>query len=340
MRESSDSTAATVDRIRRLKQTDETWAVLTRRMRLWVDAKDGSSHRPYGVLVTTADGAKFLAMKLFDEPLTPADVMGQVYKAMLAPKLFSGGKRRPAVIVCDNEELVVVLTPEIAQVGVRCVYRPALPAPERLRLTIETQMLRRPPVPGLLSLPGVTEPLVRRLFALAAEYYRRAPWQFLTDAHPIELRFPADAEPRYAVVMGSGGEVYGLAVYDTAESLDLMYSSLSRKQVMRQTSWLALIFEVARASSFDDLDDLERHGWEVAAPQAYPVFGRTTPKQEIWVPEPADLFWMEGALSGLLKYLPRAGRRARLYPVERTVTVTTLAGPGEVALRVPARPWT
>jgi hypothetical protein len=156
----------------------------------------------------------------------------------------------------------------------------------------------------------------------------------------MEIRYPPDNKPRYAVVMGSGGEVFGLAVYDTLDDLRLMYrADLSPQQTAEMTTWSVLFFEEAMAMSFDDLDAMAKYDWPVAAENAYPIFGRTTRKQEIVLPTKADVFWMEGALAAILAYLPqhkRRGYRRVSHPTETTLSVTTISGEAQVYLRLPA----
>ena len=92
---------------------------------------------------------------------------------------------------------------------------------------------------------------------------------------------------------------------------------------------------------FDDLDAMEAYGWEVAGEKAYPVFGRTTRAGEIVAPTPGDVFWMEGALAAILRYLEEhhpVGRGV-LRPDEVTLSVSTLGAAAEVYLRLPALNW-
>jgi hypothetical protein len=73
-----------------------------------------------------------------------------------------------------------------------------------------------------------------------------APWRWLTDHHPLAIRYRPEDAPRYAVVMGSGGEVLGLAVYDTLADLQRIYQSpLSPKQLTQIVTWFVLFFEEA-----------------------------------------------------------------------------------------------
>ena len=159
------------------------------------------------------------------------------------------------------------------------------------------------------------------------------PWRWLTDQHPLVIGYrPADP-PRYAVVIGSGGAVFGLAVYDTWADLQRLYQSpLSPKQLAQLVTWCVLFFEEATAMSFEDLDAMAQYDWPVAAPQAYPVFGRTTPTQEIVLPTTADLLWMEGALAGLVAYVATLSeqRHGGVPPADVTFVVPLVGGEAPV----------
>jgi hypothetical protein len=233
---------------------------------------------------------------------------------------------------------VAALSPWLADVGVRCEYRDRLPAIESVLYSFERRADKREPIPGLLKIPGVTPPLVGHLYELAADYYRLAPWRWLNDQHPIEIRYPPDSRPRYAVVMGSGGEIFGLAVYDSLNDLKLIYTGRSPSELMKLHSVFVLFFDEEIAMTFDDLDAMERYNWPVASKRAYPVFGRSTRKSEITTPKKADVFWAEGALAALLAYVRQHEPMISgvLQPVELTLPVMTISGEAQVYLRLPA----
>src|SRR4029453_14633262 len=143
--------------------------------------------------------------------------------------------------------------------------------------------------------------------------------------------------PRYAMVMGNAGEVFGLSVYDTLDDLRLVFSpALSHQEVARMSTWCFLFFEEAPAVSFEDLDAITAHDWPIAAPHAYPVFGRTTADQEIALPTKADLLWMEGALGALLAYLAaqREVYQGKVQPADLMVSVPRVDSEAHVHLRL------
>jgi hypothetical protein len=252
--------------------------------------------------------------------------------------LGAGRARRPKLIYLDDIDLVAALAPRLVGLDVRCEYRQSLPALKDALYSMETRLNRREPTPGLLKLPSVTPPLVGHLWELAADFFRAAPWRWLNDSHPMEIRYPPEDKPRYAVVMGSGGEVFGLAVYDALDDLSIMYRrDISPRQAARMATWSVLFFEEATAMNFDDLDAMAKYGWPVAAENAYPVFGRTTGAGEIVAPTRQDVFWMEGALAGVLAYLRKHGQvhQDLLQPVEVTLYVATIGGEVPIYFRVP-----
>jgi hypothetical protein len=131
------------------------------------------------------------------------------------------------------------------------------------------------PVPGLKSVPGVTEPLLHDFFAAAADYYHQAPWRWMENWEPIEVRYPAKSSPRYVLVLGSGGEYSGLSVYESLDDLRVALSHHDPDQTHDLIPWVSVVFEEATIMAFEDLDALEKHGWAVGGEKAYPWVFKT-----------------------------------------------------------------
>ena len=104
----------------------------------------------------------------------------------------------------------------------------------------------------------------------------------------------------------------------------------------KMCTWFVLFFEAAPAVSFDDLDAMAVNDWPVAAPHAYPVFGRTTPEQALALPATSDLLWMEGALGALLAYMDEHVEmyQGEVQPADLTVSVLRGGGEAHVHLRL------
>jgi len=154
---------------------------------------------------------------MVDTRPTTEHVFEALIKAMTRPTLGAGRRGCPARLLLDDAELVEALAPRLAELEIRCEYRHTLPLMNNALLEMEAYLNKREPIPGLLKIPGVTPHLVDGLYKAAVFYYRQAPWRWISDAFPIEVRYPPQGEPRYAAVMGYNGETYGLSVYNSTE---------------------------------------------------------------------------------------------------------------------------
>lgn len=323
-------------RVRHLRQTDEAWECSVQRMRSWITPRDQAPYRPYIVMVVSLTGA-VVGSNVVEGAPTPDQVMDGLVKAMLRPTLGSGRKRRPAAIYVDDEAVVKVLTPSLAEIGVSCEYRRTLPKMAEALVSMEQFMTKREPIPGLLKSPGVTPFLVNGLFEAAASFHREAPWRWIDDSRPIEVRYPPDRKPRYAVVMGHGGETYGLAVYDSPDELRTLYAGTPPEELMGRQEWMSLLFVEEIEMPFDDLDDMEKYGWPVAGALAYPFPVRVTRAEQFIRPSKSELLWFEAALLAIPTFV-RDYMQAKdtfVHPAEATLTVTMADGKDTIHLRYP-----
>jgi len=322
--------------IQRLKQRDEYWAGTTRLARMWITPDDEWPYRPYLTLLLSQQG-KILSSNVLAQPPAADALFESLLRAMRRPALGSGRARRPTLIYLDNAEHVAALSPLLEALKIQCVHRPTLAMADEVVAAMETQWGQYELPPGLVSIPSVTRSMVGHLHELAAQFYRATPWTWFHDHHPFAIQVAPEEAPRYAIVMGNAGEVFGLSVYDTLDDLRLVFSpALSHEEVARMSTWFVLFFEEAPAVSFDDLDAITEHDWPVAAPQAYPVFGRSTADQGLALPAKADLLWIEGALAGLLTYLDQQMVLRRGVPqlADVTMSVTRVDGEAQVRLQL------
>lgn len=318
-----------------LRQTHETWSGICCLAPFWIVPDYIAPYRPF-IFCLVDEGSKVLRTNTFDQDPSTNEIFAEILHGICRPILGSGRARRPEVLFFDNSDLADALTPLLSDLDIRCELRHSLPVIKKLLYSMEKQINRREPIPGLLTIPSITKPFMSHLYELAADFYTATPWNCLNDRNPIEIRVTPAKEPRYAVVMGSGGEVFGLAVYDYLDDLLALYnSSLSNQQLTKKFSTLVLFFEEARAMGFEDLDAMEANGWSVIDEQGYPIFGRSTPLMEIQNPSKADLFWMEGALAGILKYLSKHTPVESFdwIPPDETVSVKLIGGEAQTKLR-------
>ncbi|CAK0750645.1 conserved hypothetical protein [Gammaproteobacteria bacterium] len=321
----------------RLSQTNETWEFSTFLARGWITPRREAAYRPY-LSMTVSSSGKLILSEFQKQPPSPETDTELLLRAMKRPALGAGRARRPQIVCLDNENHVSALTPILAELNIRCQHRVSLPLLNKSRQFIETGLRKGGEAfPGLLTIPGVTPPMVEHLYQLAADYHRASPWAWLTDLNPLVISYPPQAKPRYGFVMGSAGASFGLAVYDTVEDVQLVFRrEISNRELVKLSSWIMLLFESPISMSFDDLDAITQYGWPVVNEKAYPLLGRTIPANGLNLPNKADLFWMEGALSGILNYLPRYQTQGRISDSKGLIVpVTTINGAAQLRLQMP-----
>ncbi|MBN1428558.1 MAG: hypothetical protein JXB07_09235 [Anaerolineae bacterium] len=323
-----------LDKLRRLKQTDEIWEGSFKIARTWITKKKQPPHRPF-IALFVDDTGRVLVSQMFEEYPTTDMIWELLCKAMRRPMFGAGRSRRPAKVCLAHKEYVEALTSKLESIDVRCEFRQTLPALTEAFAAMESWLNRgQELLPGLLSIHGMTPPLIGHLYTAAAEFYQAAPWLVLNDNHPIEIRYPPDAPARFAVVMGSGREVYGISIQDSENDLQHMYDNVEERDLTQEMSWMALFFERAIAMSFDDLDDLARYGWPVQGENAYPIFGRTRPGNQIGLPTRQDLLWLAGALPACVTYFKQYMKKSP-HPKELELTVSVLGNKEKVYLGFP-----
>jgi hypothetical protein len=228
----------------------------------------------------------------------------------------------------------------LREIDVRCEYRRALPELEEALQSFEQFMSREGgegAILGLLKSPGVTPFLVKGLFEAAASFYRAAPWQWVNDSRPIEVCYPPGRHPRLAVVMGHGGETYGLAIYNSPDDLQKVYSGKPPEEFFGEMEWTSLLFCEGMEIPFDDLDDMEKYGWPVAGDLAYPFPVRLSRSGHPFRPGKSELLWLEAALLAVPAFVHDHMQAAEgfCHPAEATLTVAMADGKDNVHLRYP-----
>ncbi|MGD8245500.1 MAG: hypothetical protein PVI63_09940 [Anaerolineae bacterium] len=319
-----------------LRQRDEIWECTARKGRVWITPPDCAPYRPYVVLTVSRED-RILGLEVVEDDPTPPEVINALAKAMRYPAPGSGGKRRPTVIHLDDALLTEALAPELGKVGIACKFRHSLRVAERALQEMWGYIGEERTIPGLLEVPGVTPFMVNGLFEAAASFYHAAPWRTVSDSDPIEIRYPVDSQPRYAAVMGHGGQTYGLAIYSSRDVLRETYAGTPPDQVIEKGNWTSLLYDEAVETPIDDLDAIEAHGWPVADKYAYPLPLQMGPAGRLTRPGKSDLLRMEAALLAIPRFVRDHVKAAagRLRAAEETLTITMADGEDRIHLRYP-----
>ncbi|HEX9923330.1 MAG TPA: hypothetical protein VGD99_11775 [Anaerolineae bacterium] len=324
----------------KLPQLPETWHVAIHQLRIWVTPPDEAPSRPFIVMVLNLTLGLFQKAQLVSDQPQPDEIRSILQEAMQSPDDEAQKPHRPEVIQIEEATLATALTPDMADIEITVEHEPRPEGVGDIIEDMENHMRGGPPLPGLLSVKGVTPDLVGGLFAAAAEFYRAAPWIHLSDQDSLSLRVASEPQPRFAVVMGNAGVEYGLTMYrQWADYARLFSFADDPLELLPPDGGHSCFFDEISRMPFDDLAAIQRYSWDVAGEQAYPIPIVYTRAGGAERPGRADLIWYEAALRAVpifvRDHLP-SDRPDADRPLKVTLSVPTHAGQVEVELTYPA----
>lgn len=321
------------EKLLKIKQDDVTWQCTLRRAPMWITPKNEPAYRPFILLILDQDRQQILKTEIQNERPAPQWVLEQLLKTMQGASLFTLLKKhRPKRISIDDPALAAHCAPELSGLGITCNLRASLPETEEALLEMDAHANQRDPRPGLLSIKGVTAPLLAELYAAAAGFHKAAPWEKLENWMPIEIRYPADGPARYALILGSGREFYGLSLYASPEDLAVMLEQAPRTQPI---TWLSVVFEDMTLMPFSDLDAIEQYGWPVVGPSAHPLVFKPTDEDFSDLPTAADVSLLAAALRAIPIFL-REQLVSPLLSAQASLTLPGVYGNQQIKLDFPA----
>ncbi|MBI5303029.1 MAG: hypothetical protein HY868_12905 [Chloroflexi bacterium] len=334
---------STAGGLARLPRLDETWLIATAQLRTWVAPPDEKPYRPYIIITFNADDGAMRGTELVPGSPTPRQVWDALSNAARHPTPNSGKPGAPQRLVVSDSALAEKLLAFFADAKLEIDLIEA-PMPDEVRDIIrelETHMRQGTPEnPALVAVPNVSPELIASFYAAAAEFYRAAPWVQLSNYHALALRHPYENEFRYAIVMGQGGVEYGLAMYPTWDNVRRTFTEDDNPLDAIPAEGLhSCFFDDATKMPFDDLDAIEKFGWAIAAPNAYPIVVVVEKARTVRRPTRAELLWYEVALRAipmLVRDHLKPNGRGDFEPIEMTLYVPTHAGTLQVAVKYPA----
>jgi tetratricopeptide (TPR) repeat protein len=324
-----------------LPQQSETWYVAVRHLRIWITPPDEDPSRPFAVLILNLDTGILQKLEATPDYPAPEPMLKMLFQSMKEPPEGTGQKpHRPTEVLFEDPALVAALSPELEKIGVNVGQHLLPEVVDELVHDLELSLRGKPENPGLLSVKGVTPELVGGMFAAAAEFYRAAPWMHLSDQQTLAVQVLPEREPRFVQVMGGGGVTYGLAMYRRWEDVERVFGFADHPlELLPPEGGHSFFFDDISKVPFDDLEAIERYGWEVADKRAYPIPAIITPKEEARRPSRADLIWYEATLRAIpivLRDHLQPDERGDYLPVETTFSVPTHAGEASVHIKYPA----
>jgi hypothetical protein len=282
-----------------LPQTDDVWQVAFYHSTLWVSNPQAGTYRPWAVLILNKNNARLVANMTVDGEPTPELLLDYVIRAMARTK---GGGRPRGIEIADADGFDV-LQSKLDGFGVTCRMRDELPELDRLC----RELAARPDERAKCALADgrhVTPELMEAFYHAADRYFRQRPWQRVLGEIPIRIECPELQTTRYAVVLGRTGVQLGCCFYDTFRD----YENTMLGGGPDRLRALAVCYDEAMIMAGVDLWYIERKGWPIASPEAYPAAWRTEPGGNGRPPTADELTFMTAALEVLPLFLASPGK--------------------------------
>lgn len=266
--ESFDPAAVAADLAGLPQEPGEIWEADLRRAPAWVTG-EGEPYRPWIALVASRTRDRVLVPDVITTRPGDGYLMRLVLRA-----IREAGIRPEAVEVLDADEARTLAT-ALEPAGVPVVVAAdGLPVIEQMAESLATAIAGPDTLRPLATVPGMTDALQRGLYAAAADFYLARPWRKLPSDTPLDIHGP-DGRLVHAVVMGQSGVQQGLAIYEDRKTLAAALRG-DEKAAARSTS-LAVMFGEAFEISARDHDAIERKGFDLAGPEAWPLVIRVDP---------------------------------------------------------------
>jgi tetratricopeptide (TPR) repeat protein len=325
----------------KLPQRLETWYVAVKKLQVWITPEDESPYQPYGALILNMDQQFIQGFNVYPASPAPQELLEALFEAMTSrPTGSTQRPHRPKKVQFQSGDLAESIISALEEIGIQVAFEPMPEIAAEIFADMEEHLGGRPPLPGLLSGRGVTPELVGDFFDAAAQFYRAAPWVHLTNRQPLAIRVGKEKRQRVVVVMGNAGVEYGLSVYEKWRDLEALFGLFDDvMEVIPSGGAQALSFEEIPEVPFEDLDAVDRYGWEVASQDSYPVPLIFTPDREVKRPNRKMLLWYEAALRAITAFVPEHLKPADdgdYQPVEAVINVTTHEGQKKVEIEYPA----
>ncbi|MBE0410225.1 MAG: hypothetical protein IBX69_10890 [Anaerolineales bacterium] len=333
---------STINSMLKLPRSNDTWFLGSRQLRLFIAPEDRDPYKPYLLLLFNLDQGLIRNFELADQTPTKEQYEKFIAASMRKKQADSGiHPQRPACIHFENNKVMKELRSSLNGFEVQVKYRPQTELLSDIVKNLEQHFHEdEPDFPGLLSNPGVTPKMIAAMFDAAAQFYRAAPWISLTNNDVLAVRVHPQIEPWYITVMGHGGVEYGLALYKTWENVRLAHLPHDRPDDwVPPTGAQSFLFNPATFIPYDDLDAIQKYGWEVVDYQTIPTPLIFIPPDRVERPNGDEILWYEAVLRAIPifeKEHLKTDKRGNRIPSEAEIAVQIFNGTTTVEIKIPA----
>lgn len=296
-RKSLGPTEAALKELALLPQEPVVWQADFRIAADWVEDSRGKRVRMSTAFVLNLDDQLLIALGTYPDEPSSEQLFDLLAKAMRAPE--AGEPHRPAKVEVAPKEAWSLLRPSLERLGVGLRTVEALEPLSSIMAAAEEEILG-PPQPSLLEVPGMTEERLGAFYAAAARFHRAAPWRHVSQEGAIRFDIPALGKPWFGVVMGQGGQEFGLALYSKLDSIRDVWDRPDDPEAGFQAGdVMSLLFGGPGNLSAREVDAAAEHGWPLAEAGLYPFVIRAKAGLEFTEPVEKELRFLAAAMEAV-----------------------------------------
>jgi tetratricopeptide (TPR) repeat protein len=280
------------------RNSAEVWQGGMARIPAWVEkGPDGKPYRPWGAFWVS------LRTGLVHEKSEPEG--GLPGPAVVLEALLEFGLKRelagcrPSRIEVADEPLATYLRGVLTNAGVAVSLAKDLSAVQEVLAHLAQHMSGKPLPPNALDGSGVTVERMRAFADAARDFYRAAPWRYLSDEDLVHVESPVLTGLRHLSVLGGAGHTFGLGFYEKPEDFERLFDARDPEEYFDQQGKWAVLYGPIMDLSYGDADLWEAHGLSVAGDDAYPVAVWFGPGAEVRRPDARTLTDLEALLLAL-----------------------------------------
>ena len=315
-----------IEDLRTLDMEVITWTVGVYHPPLWIT--DGATPRQPWIAIVMDVGTGMILMQEIADENSEELILQAVLKAMIQPLGNLAVPHRPSKIQIHANTLSNKLNELLEQLDIEAE---AMSMADGVMLDDCVECLVRQvggsDQPALLDTEGTTIEHMAQLFQSIARFWSIAPWRTIPGDRPIELKSSLFGETNawYAVIVGQLGMNLGVVLYDRKDAMDavMMPDGSGGEPDGIFLNYLER-FEIPAI----DLWMIERHGWKIAAEEAYPLIERALPKLKHRRPNHDELVALDIVLKTLPAFLSRPESDEAF-----SLTVTSIHDRGDVEVR-------
>lgn len=312
------------------QQVDDVWqGGIVRLPAVMIDGEDEPYEPEMALWVSLKAGVAGPSAESFQPGDSPLQTMLNALVAFANDPEMTG--YRPGTVEVGDAALAEQLSDILGEVGIRVEHRDDLAGLQSLLDHLGNMISQGPMIPGPLEGAGVTLDRLRAFAGAGKAFFEAAPWQQLANEDLVEVESPkADLAMRFAVVMGAGGQEFGMGFYASVDQFWKTYELEHPGDLLTLGPLWALNFDALEDLPPADADLWSQKKLPVCRGRMYPILMRHEREHEPSRADAAELTYAEGLMRAL------AATTEEEFDAGRwTKRVETFDGPVDYVLSLP-----